>query len=166
MKNFRLLIASMVLTCFALIPVVSLADEDLEVTMDVIDNLSQVEGVIIQMTAAKGDDEGGHDGEDGGDDHDGDQGDDEHDGEVGGDGHDGEEGGDSGDEFGHEGDDGFEYDNEGESHDGDMESPPSSRSLRAWSPGLSAACCYRHLIFRSRLRASLESRWRSKSPAL
>ena len=61
MKIFKLVIASMVLTCLAMFPVVSLAEEDLEVTMDVIDNLSQVEGVIIEMSAATRGDEGEED---------------------------------------------------------------------------------------------------------
>ena len=112
MKKLNLLIANMVFACVALFPPASLADNDLEVTMDVIDNLSQVEGVILEMSAVKGNDEGG---DDRGGDHEGDgdraDGHDDRGDDYGGDGYhdDGEEGrgddhdGDGGDESGRSG---------------------------------------------------------------
>ena len=125
MKSFRLLVASTVLTCFALFPVVSLADEDLDVTMDVIDNLSDIEGVILEMSAVMDDDDDSL----GGDDHDGDEDrDDRHDGDdeygddhdgVGEDDHEGNE--DFADGADGEEDDGFEHDDEGRSDDDKME---------------------------------------------
>lgn len=78
MNKFRFLIANGVLTCVALLPAASLAEEDLDVTMDVIDDLASVEGVILETRGPDGDDAGqeyeyddeerdddpGHDGED------------------------------------------------------------------------------------------------------
>ena len=69
MKAFKLLMASMVLTCFALFPVVSLADDDLDVTMEILDNLAQIEGVVLQMRGPDDNDKGGDRGDDEGDDH-------------------------------------------------------------------------------------------------
>ncbi len=64
MKDLKLLMASMALTCLAMFPVASLADDDgLDVTMEVLDDLGQVDGVVLALPA--------RDGEDGGDDGDG-----------------------------------------------------------------------------------------------
>jgi hypothetical protein len=60
MKNLKLLTASIVLTCFAMFPVTALADEDLDVTMDVIENLSEVEGVILEMSTEADEVDGDH----------------------------------------------------------------------------------------------------------
>ena len=65
MKDLKLLIANMVLTCFALFPVASLADDDLDVTMEVLDNLAQIEGVVLELRGPEGDDEGDDDSESG-----------------------------------------------------------------------------------------------------
>ena len=89
MKNLKLLIASMALTCFALFPAASLADEDLDVTMEVFDNLTDVEGVVLEMAISGGED-GGDGDDDRSDDHESDghdddrsRGSDEDDGNVG-----------------------------------------------------------------------------------
>ncbi|MFQ5566171.1 MAG: hypothetical protein ACE5EU_07400 [Paracoccaceae bacterium] len=75
MNKFRLLAANVVLTCVALLPAASLADEELDVTMDVIDDLASVEGVILETRGPDGGDENREDGaavaEGDGPDHDG-----------------------------------------------------------------------------------------------
>ena len=111
MKELKLMIASMVLTCFASFPVASLADDDLDVTMEILDNLAQIEGVVLQMTDPDDNDKGADGGGDEGDDYEDDgAGDDDHEDRFE---HDGEEDGDD-----HE--DGFEHDDEGET-DADLE---------------------------------------------
>ena len=106
MKELKLLIAGMVLTCIALFPVASLADDDLDVTMEILDNLAQIEGVVLQMPGPDDDDKSGGGGE--GDDYEDDgAGDDDH---ENGFEHDGEEDGDD-----HE--DSFEHDDEGKTDD-------------------------------------------------
>ena len=116
MKDFKLLIASMALTGLAMFPVTSIADDELDVTMDVIENLAEIEGVILEMDVdADGGIDEGDDREDGTDHWDGDD-DVNHDGEDGGadqgdeDGRsrDGEDEGNFDDEP--SGEDGFEHD--------------------------------------------------------
>lgn len=73
MKELRLLIASMTLTCFALFPAVSHADDDLDVTMDVFDDLSKIDGMVADMQGPEmpdaDDDDGDHGSDDGGEHH-------------------------------------------------------------------------------------------------
>ena len=52
MKELRLLIASAMLSSFVLYPAIASAnDDDLEVTMDVVDDISDIDGVIIDVRA-------------------------------------------------------------------------------------------------------------------
>ena len=120
MKEFKLLIASMVLTCFALFPVASLADDDLDVTMEILDDLAQLEGVVLQMPGPDGSDKGSAGGDDDGDDHedeDGDDHEDQKDGFHDDDTESGEGEHDFGDGFTGGEDDGFEHDDEGDTDD-------------------------------------------------
>ncbi|MFQ6004036.1 MAG: hypothetical protein ACE5OQ_00915 [Woeseia sp.] len=96
MNKIKLLAAKVILICVAPFPGASLADEELDVTMDVIDDLAGVEGVILETRAPDGDDEEREDSADGG------NGDDDP-------ADDGEGEGDSGDRSQEDGDDDFEH---------------------------------------------------------
>ena len=50
MKHIRIFFASLVLTCFALSPAAALAnDDELDVTMEVIDDLADIDGEVMRM---------------------------------------------------------------------------------------------------------------------
>lgn len=58
MKQLTICLATLVLTCFALAPAAARADEldDLEVTMEVFDDLGQIDGEIAEMDGPDRDD--------------------------------------------------------------------------------------------------------------
>ena len=58
MKGFRLLIASTAMTCLTFGPLTALADDELEVTMEVIDDLSDIDDEIVEMRGPSGDEDG------------------------------------------------------------------------------------------------------------
>ena len=49
MKQLNLMLASIVLTCFALCPATALADDELEVFIEVFDSISDIEGDVTEM---------------------------------------------------------------------------------------------------------------------
>ncbi len=49
MKQLNLMLASIVLTCFALCPATALADDELEVFIEVFDSMSDFEGEVTEM---------------------------------------------------------------------------------------------------------------------
>ena len=55
MKQLNLLMASLAVTCFALYPAASLADEELDVTIEVFDDLSEVDGDFTEMRGPEND---------------------------------------------------------------------------------------------------------------
>ncbi len=65
MKQLRLFIASIALTCIATFPATSMANDDLDVTMDVFDDLAEVDDAITEMRGPEGIDEFEDDGGDG-----------------------------------------------------------------------------------------------------
>jgi hypothetical protein len=68
MKNLRLFLASLALTCCGLFPAVTLADDmdELDVTMDVLDSVAGIDGNVLIMSGPEGFVAEGPDGEDGG----------------------------------------------------------------------------------------------------
>jgi len=49
MKQLNLMLTSIVLTCFALCPATTLADDELEVFIEVFDHMSDIEGEVTEM---------------------------------------------------------------------------------------------------------------------
>jgi len=105
MKQFSIFIATLALTCVAMFPTASLAEDldDLDVTMEVLDDTSDIDDAVAQMRGP-GD---GDDSDDGGNDDDSGDGEDEFDGSD-----------DFNDEDGFEDDDDFDNEDEFEDEDG------------------------------------------------
>jgi hypothetical protein len=55
MKYLNVFAASLALACCPLLAVAALADQDLEVTMEVIDDISELDGLIAEMPGPQGD---------------------------------------------------------------------------------------------------------------
>ena len=49
MDSFRIFLAAVVMSCLSLLPLTASADDELEVTMEVIDDLSDVDGDFVEM---------------------------------------------------------------------------------------------------------------------
>ena len=120
MKNLRLFLASLALTCCGFFPAVAMADDmdELDVTMDVLDSVAGVDGNVLIMSGPEGFVAEGPDGEDVGEfDDDGDRNNgDENEGELRS-----ESGGESDDERDEAEEDGFDDDGDflGEDDDED-----------------------------------------------
>ena len=67
MKNLRLFLASLALTCIGFFPAVATADDmdELDVTMEVLDSVAGIDGNVLIMSGPEGMAEEGPDGEDG-----------------------------------------------------------------------------------------------------
>ena len=63
MRQLSIFFATVVLTCFAFLPMSAFADDldDLEVTMEVIDDMNRVEDVMTEMRGPESDDDGDDD---------------------------------------------------------------------------------------------------------
>jgi len=69
MKRFNILLASLALSVFALSPAGAMADDELDVTMEVLDSVANIDGDVIVMQGPEDDGFAGADDE--GDEHDG-----------------------------------------------------------------------------------------------
>ena len=79
MKQFKIFLATLGLTCFAFMPATALADlDDLDVTMDVIESMDGIDAAISEMPGpeSSGNDDGEDDHEEGESDHE--EGEDDH----------------------------------------------------------------------------------------
>ena len=56
MKQFKILAASIALTMFGLCPALVLADDELDVTMEVLDSVADIDGEVLEMRGPDGDD--------------------------------------------------------------------------------------------------------------
>ena len=63
MKQLRVFFATILLTCFSFLPLSAFADDldDLDVTMEVIDDMSRIKDIATQMRGPESDDDDGDD---------------------------------------------------------------------------------------------------------
>jgi hypothetical protein len=69
MKRFNIFLASLALSIFALSPATAMADDELDVTMEVLDSIADIDGDVIVMEGPE--DEGFAESDDAGNEHDG-----------------------------------------------------------------------------------------------
>lgn len=61
MKEFKLILASMAVTCFTMFPAAAAANDELEVTMEIFEDIADVDGDVVEMRGPESDETSGDD---------------------------------------------------------------------------------------------------------